>query len=125
MGQYFLILNLDKRELLHPHKLGMGLKLWEICANHGVGIIAYLLRKSDELGGGDIDDPKKAKWAGHWAGDRLVVVGDYDSSGLYQEARGEKAVMNEEKPFTDISLKAREEYEKFLGEPLGKRWDKP
>jgi len=30
MGQYFLILNLDKKEYLHPHKLGSGYKLWEI-----------------------------------------------------------------------------------------------
>lgn len=124
MGQYFMIVNLDKREFLHPHKLGMGLKLWEICANHGAGVIAYLLRKSDEGGGGDQND-ENAKWAGHWAGDRLVVIGDYDSSGLYNEVRGEKEAMNEQLPYRDISLEVRKEYEKFLGEPLGKRWDLP
>ena len=69
----------------------------------------------------------EAKWAGHWAGDRIVVVGDYDKSQLYQMAQGEikEAPMNEElhTPYKDISLAVRKEYEKFLGEPLGKRWD--
>ena len=29
MGQYYLVVNLDKREFLHAHKLGDGLKLME------------------------------------------------------------------------------------------------
>lgn len=124
MGQYFMLVNVSKREFLHPHKLGMGLKLWEICANKGAGVLVYLLRKSDELGGGDIDDPAKAKWAGHWAGDSIFVVGDYDSSKLFQEAEGEYKAMNEQLPYKDVSLEVRKEYENFLGEPLGKRWDK-
>lgn len=106
----------------------MGLKLWEICANRGAGVIPYLLRKSDEGGGGDVD-ADKAKWAGRWAGDRILVVGDYDSSKLYQKVMGddgEALQKNEELPllpYMDISLAVRKEYEKFLGEKLGKRWD--
>jgi hypothetical protein len=29
MGQYYLIVNLDKKQFLHPHKCGDGLKLLE------------------------------------------------------------------------------------------------
>lgn len=117
-------MNLTKREFLHPHKLGSGLKLWEICASSASGVIPYLLRQSDEGGGGDQNDPK-AKWCGHWAKDELSVVGDYDSSGLYQEAFDEdkKPIMGGKTHWKDISLDVRAEYEKFLGEPLGKRWD--
>lgn len=117
-----MIVNLDKHEFLHPHKLGMGLKLWEICANRGAGVIPYLLRRSNESGGGDVDFD--TDWAGHWASDRIIVVGDYDESGLYQKVRDGEKVMNEELPWRDISLEVRKEYEKFMGEPLGKRWDK-
>lgn len=112
MGQYFYIVNLDKKEFLHPHKLGMGLKLWEICANDGAGVIAYLLRQSSGRGSGDIHG--NPTWAGHWAGDRLTVVGDYDESRLYDMAK---------KTYKDISLLVRPEYEEFLGRPLGERWD--
>lgn len=127
MGQYFVILNTTKREFLHPHKLGSGLKLWEICASKAAGVLVYLLRQSNELGGGDVDDNVKFPNAGRWAGDSITVVGDYDKSRLYQRAMHpeEFPKMNEEIPYKDISLIIRKEYEKFLGEPLGKRWDKP
>lgn len=47
--------------------------------------LIFLCRKSSEGGGGDIQ--KDYKHAGRWAGDRIVVIGDYDSSKLYQKAR--------------------------------------
>lgn len=121
MGQYFYIANLDKKEWLNPHTLGMGLKLWEICANRGAGVLPYLLRKSDEGGGGDQNDPD-AKFAGRWAGDRIVVIGDYDSSNLYEEINKSKP-MNESLGWRNISLEVRKEYEKWFGEKLPKRWD--
>ena len=83
MGQYFLIANLTKQEYLHPYRLGMPGKLWEICANNQIGVLAYLLRKSDKLGGGDIPRFEEFPNAGRWAGDAIVVIGDYDSSKLW------------------------------------------
>ena len=110
MGQYFKIVNLDKREYLDPHKLGMGLKLYEICANRGSGVLPFLLRKSDETGGGDIH--KDYRYAGRWAGDRIVVIGDYDSSKLYDQLDS----------YTDISNEVRREFEDFIEEKLDPPW---
>lgn len=103
MGQYFYIVNLDKKEFLHPHHLGSGLKLWEICANNISRILPFLLRKSNEGGGGDIH--KDYKFAGRWAGDKIVVIGDYDKSKLFDKA---------DKEFKNISKAAREEFNDFI-----------
>jgi hypothetical protein len=35
MGQYYLIVNLDKKQYLHPHRFGDGLKLLEFGASGG------------------------------------------------------------------------------------------
>jgi len=104
MGQYFVIVNLDKKEYIHPHNLGSGAKLWEICANPIAGVLPFLLRKSSETGGGDIDFESRV--AGRWAGDRIVVVGDYDKSGLYDKTEME---------FKEISKMVKRDYEKFIG----------
>lgn len=77
MGQYHLVVNLTKREFLHPHKLGAGLKLWEQVGTHpgtAAGLLA-LLACSNGRGGGDLR-PDNAV-IGRWAGDRIAVVGDY------------------------------------------------
>lgn len=104
MGQYFLIVNTDKREYLHPHRLGCGLKLWEICANKALNVLGFLLRQSSEGGGGDIQ--KDYKNAGRWAGDRIVIVGDYDDSKLYEKAKAE---------FKEITGEIKDEWNDFIG----------
>jgi hypothetical protein len=106
MGQYFLIVNLDKKEYLSPHRLGCGAKLWEISANNPTRLFPLLLRKSSEGGGGDIQ--KDYPSAGRWAGDRIVVVGDYDKSGLYEIAQ---------KEFKEISGQVVKDYNNFIEEP--------
>lgn len=80
MGQYHKIVNLDKREYLHPHKFGDGLKLLEFgCSRDGtlLGLTILLASacKGGARGGGDIrsDNPL----VGSWAGDRIAIVGDY------------------------------------------------
>ena len=84
MGQYFHPVNLDKKEYLHPHKFDDGLKLLEFgCSADGtMTALAILLRRSSEGGGGDIHT--QSDLIGSWAGDRIVIIGDYDDSGLYQ-----------------------------------------
>lgn len=105
MGQYFLIVNLDKKEFIHPSRAGMGSKLWEIAVNNG-GIFPLLLRKSSEGGGGDIMKPFWS--AGRWAGNRVVVVGDYDKSGLYDKAQ---------KRFKDVTKRVVKDFNEFIEDP--------
>jgi hypothetical protein len=98
MGQYHYIANIDKREFLHPHTMGDGLKLMEFGASGGGTMLglALLLACSNGRGGGDFqiwDDPyndgRKVEGiiprdhelatavVGRWAGDRIAVIGDY------------------------------------------------
>jgi len=96
MGQYYLICNVDKQEYLYPHKFGQGLKLREFggaADSLGYALIT-LLADGNGRGGGDLfpykGDPDPL--IGSWAGDRIVVAGDYadpkyiplDSEGNYK-----------------------------------------
>lgn len=58
MGQYHVVVNLDKKEFIDPHKLGDGLKLFEQINSHGGTMAALfaLLACSNGRGGGDIPD---------------------------------------------------------------------
>ena len=100
MGQYFFIVNLTKKEWLHPHAFNEGLKLMEFgcSANGTLTGLTLLLRKSDEGGGGDFHGEDNG-YLGHWAGDEIVIVGDYDSSDLYSTAR---------EHYKDISIEVRD-----------------
>jgi hypothetical protein len=105
MGQYFMPVNKTKKEYFAPWEIGGVAKLWEWCVNHEAGVFPYLLRKSDELGGGDIADPAKVKYAGRWAGDEVYLIGDYDSSKLWDQAK---------KSFKNIAKGLVEEYNRFI-----------
>lgn len=100
MGQYYYIVNIDKKQYLHPHDFGDGLKLLEF-GSSGCGTmlgLAVLLADGNGRGGGDLRSHNPI--VGSWAGDRIVVTGDYadtenflpaDSEGknLHQVAREE------------------------------------
>lgn len=58
MGQYWIPVNLDKKEFIHPHKLATGLKLWEQAANFPGTPCALLILTAayyEKRGGGDLD----------------------------------------------------------------------
>lgn len=97
MGQYHYVLNLDRKEYLHPHRFGDGLKLLEF-GSSGEGTmtgLAVLLAVSNGRGGGDLSmqeyDRDKGEMVytaervrvldeyvvGRWGGDRIAIVGDY------------------------------------------------
>jgi len=119
MGQYFMAVNLDKKEFINPHTLGAGLKLWEILANEpGVGsaLVVLCAAHREVRGGGDFDldenwhGPERTaehnvtpgpmpeeyqavahRTIGRWAGDRIALVGDYaERSDLPDEFEAEK-----------------------------------
>ena len=102
MGQYFVFVNLDKKEVINAWDLGSGAKFWEI-SNNLKGLWCFLLRKSNEGGGGDIDFTSY-KHIGRWAGDRVVLIGDYDKSKLYDKASD---------TYKDITEEIKKEYKKF------------
>lgn len=107
MGQYWKLVNLDKREFVEPHKLGCGLKLWEQIANHpGTGVAMQILCADmpEPRGGGDLDldvnwhGPERgdmggagpmpeeypaiaSRTIGRWVGDRVALIGDYAEEG--------------------------------------------
>ena len=84
MGQYFLVVNTDKKEYLMPHNFGSGLKFMEFTVD-GCGVmhgLAHLLAQSSD--GVAIDAPEIT---GRWIGDNVVIVGDYDESKLFDIAQ--------------------------------------
>lgn len=83
MGQYYLICNIDKEEYINPHKFGEGWKLMEF-ANSRYGTLcglAVLLADGNNRGGGDLHSDHEI--IGSWAGDRVVVAGDYADEGKF------------------------------------------
>lgn len=80
MGEYFRIVNLDKKEYLHPHYFGTGIKLFEIAANECGSLTGLSILLSSQ------DNGDKDKIYGRWAGDRIIIAGDY-SSEIYEEVQ--------------------------------------
>lgn len=104
MGQYHILVNYDKKEIVHPHSIGLGLKQWEHIGFEG-GTLAdalYILTMtSPERGSGDLP---LTRVSGRWAGDRVMVVGDYtEASDLPADMQGDLLYMVAETDYTDIS----------------------
>lgn len=131
MGQYYYVVNLDKMEYLHPHKLGDGLKLMEFgCSSDGTMTgLALLLSDGNGRGGGDMIKAAGGEMDGRWAGDRIVIAGDYGDGGkfldrtdlrdavlaaLKEEADGEEPTLYRvaSEHFTDISGPVKKALEK-------------
>jgi hypothetical protein len=99
-----MAVNVTKKEFVRPWDIGGMAKLWEWCVNRCSGIFPYLLRKSNEGGGGDIK-LENPHYAGRWAGDEVYLVGDYDESNLWSIAESE---------YHNISTALAEEYNQFI-----------
>ncbi len=77
MGQYHKLVNVDKKEVVHPHSLGLGLKQWEHIGDFNGSLpdaMYILMMTSPVRGGGDLP---QTEISGRWAGDRVLVLGDY------------------------------------------------
>lgn len=74
MGQYYIVANRDKRQYIHAHAFGEGLKYGEFThsAEGTMTALAFLLASTNPAEA-PTDDPL----FGSWAGDRIVVAGDY------------------------------------------------
>jgi hypothetical protein len=107
MGQYYKVINLDKCEVLVPHLFDDGAKLLEFgCSAYGtMTALAILLVNSNGRGGGDFDPQDGGEYAGRWAGDRIIIAGDYAKRGDKFEHEEENLYDRaKEKPFVDISV---------------------
>jgi hypothetical protein len=103
MGQYWKICNLDKKEYLHPHRFGDGLKFCEF-GYSGSGTmtgLAILLAAPESMGtgGGDLHN-RSPEYLGRWIGDRVVILGDYYDEPQY-------AGVYHSDDYTDISEEVR------------------
>ena len=76
MGQYHILVNLTKKEFVHPHQIGNGLKLHEQvgfdCST--ATALVMLIAASSGRGGGDFS---QHHLIGSWAGDKIAFIGDY------------------------------------------------
>ncbi|MEM3860220.1 MAG: hypothetical protein QW478_12600 [Candidatus Micrarchaeaceae archaeon] len=90
MGQYFTLVNLDKKEYVSPWDINGGAKLWEWMANlDECGVIFALI----------LD---------RWSNDKITLVGDYDESKLYDK------VYNEKQKYKNISSTAQSLFKKVF-----------
>ena len=76
MGQYHYLVNLTKKQFVHPHQIGNGLKLreqvgWPYSTSTA---LVMLLAASNGRGGGDFGEHRLV---GSWAGDKVAFIGDY------------------------------------------------
>jgi hypothetical protein len=105
MGQYYMIANLDKKQYIHPHKFGSGLKLMEFAyplfPSMVLSALAVLLAEGNNRGGGDLcsDNPI----IGSWSRDRIVVAGDYADNEPNQDKNIYIKIHDEN--WEDISVK--------------------
>lgn len=115
MGQYYLVVNLDKKEYINPHKFGDGAKLMEFASSGGGTMLALgiLLADGNGLGGGDLQDVEDLPIVGSWAGNRIVIVGDYAET----KYRGIKAPLYDtaKANFVDVSARV---WEAILRDPV-------
>ncbi len=83
VGQYALLVNLDKKQYLYSHSVGDGLKFMEFGTSACGLMTALTLLLADGNGRGSGDFATKRDIVGSWAGDRVVAAGDYADPGKY------------------------------------------
>jgi len=82
MGQFHYLVNLDKKQVIHPCQIGNGMKLKEQIGwcSTATALVMLLAASNKEggRGGGDFDVDHPL--LGSWAGDRIAFTGDYAAS---------------------------------------------
>lgn len=74
MGQYHYIANVDKREYIEPQLRKAIEQAWNLESS----MLVVLLTTPIPRGGGDFPD---SAVTGRWAGDRIIMAGDYAEEG--------------------------------------------
>ena len=105
MGQYYKIVNIKKKQYITPHTFGDGSKLMEfsMSANGVLAGLAILLADGNGRGGGDLHSENDI--VGSWAGDNIVVAGDYADGGKFVKEPDQTLYEVASNEGEDISLK--------------------
>jgi len=111
MGQYFMPVNYDKKQFLHPHKFGDGLKATEFIGGRGtMSALGFLLASPlDQSGDFSMPDDMQMPYdseqlAGSWAGDRIEILGDYHDTNIRKPDDATYAMIrDQENDWEDIS----------------------
>ena len=95
MGQYFKIVNKTKKQVLEPMTFDSGCKHGEIISNSSRGSVlqalGHLITTCDR-GWGEWHESTQdfIRYKGTWAGDEIIMVGDYHESKLYDKASNQR-----------------------------------
>ena len=105
MGQYYKIVNIKKKQYITPHTFGDGSKLMEfsMSANGVLAGLAILLADGNGRGGGDLGS--KNDIVGSWAGDNIVIAGDYADTGKFVKEPEQNLYEVASSEGEDISIK--------------------
>jgi hypothetical protein len=108
MGQYYKIVNVKKKEYITPHIFGDGAKLMEfsMSASGVLAGLAILLADGNGRGGGDLNSDNEI--VGSWAGDNIVIAGDYADHGKFVKIPEQNLYEVCQAEGEDISLKVLE-----------------
>lgn len=104
MGQYYKVVNITKKQVMNPYTFGSGGKLMEFSSD-AMSImqgLAILLADGNGRGGGDLHSENPI--IGSWAGDQIVVTGDYADPGKFVEYP-QRNLYDVASDYEDISLK--------------------
>lgn len=113
MGQYHILVNLDKREVVKPYGLALGAKQYEHvgCEGSLSDAMYVLVMTSPATGGGDLAETEVS---GRWVGDRVMVVGDYTQENAIPGFENSKTLYEiASKTYEDITPKLRDAFEKI------------
>ena len=105
MGQYYKIVNIKKKQYISPHTFGDGSKLMEfsMSANGVLAGLSILLADGNGRGGGDLNSDNPI--VGSWAGDNIVITGDYADEGKFVKDADKNLYSVTNIEGEDISLK--------------------
>lgn len=110
MGQYHVLVNVDKKEKVEPHALGLGLKQYEHTGFEASlsDALYMLVMTSPARGGGDFP---ATEISGRWKGDRVLVVGDYTEDSDVPSISNAGSLYGESDKYTDISAEVATAFE--------------
>lgn len=135
MGQYWIPVNLDKREYVEPAKLGSAYKLRNLVyTGPGPGAALVILCAAG-AGNALVSFLNPDPIIGRWAGDRIAIISDYTRRSdlpnpadkaeiIYELCQPDPGYPNE-RPFTDVTDAVVSVIERvFNGKYAGTEWDR-